>query len=191
MPKKKQFSFDAWDHNMIPVVPMVVQKRISRWLVLTIASVGMLFVGLVCMDLPLYWTLYDVYQNEHILKMQVARFEELLEKKHALKKEEQTWSNRYQKIEKKEQERSRFFATVSLLKKQLPGEIDLVSCLIDKRQIRIVVIGALIEKIISLSDPNFLNEVDLSPLEIVSIVHQEKNQLYIVTLKGKFVLRNQ
>ncbi len=184
MPKKKQFSFDVWDHNMIPVVPVVVQKRISRWLVLTIASVGMLFVGLVCMDLPLYWTLYDVYQNEHALKIQAARFEELLEKKHALKKEEQVLKNRELGFIKKREKKAFLFEIVTFLKQSMTHDIVLISCVGNSKQLYIVVMGELLTDLLYWYDMLVAEKNRFDAVLMQSLVQQINGKGYIMTLKA-------
>lgn len=188
MTKKKPFSFDVWDHNMIPGVPVIVQKRFSRWLVFTIATVGALFIGLICIDIPLYWALYDVYQNEHILKMQATRFEELLEKKHALKKEEQLLKDRELGFVKKREKKMLLFENITFLKKSMAHDIIISSCVCNSKQLYVVVTGKLLAELLCLYDVLVAERNRFDAVVVQSLVQQTTGDGYIMTLKA--ILKN-
>lgn len=184
MSKKKQFSFDVWDHNMVPGVSIIEQKKFLRWFFLTLISAGVLILGLVLMDLPLYCALYDAYQNEYALKGQTLRFEELLQKKYVLKQEAQRLKDRESGFVKKRENKALLFEIIVFFKKNVSSNSILSSCVINSKQLYAVITGESLIELLSLYDVLVAKNDWFGKVIVHSLVQQSNEQGYIMTVKA-------
>lgn len=182
--KRQQSFFSVWERNMIKSIRPSKYAALRGWAVWTILGTILIFGGGLLFDMPLFITFWRTRNEVYLLKKQVGCFNQLLEKKHALKKEEQQWHDNILKVEQFIAPKKHLFDYVLGIIYSAGSDVLVEGCSLDKKKMTLTVTCPSVLRALEFFDSLHGRGALFSALALKSIQRKESADQCTVLIHG-------